>query len=148
MKEDMKRNIISTVAAAAVMLAVTACGSGKTDKVAEMGPEQTLEAFCRAVAAGEFDKATALCDTTAMKEYIEAYVQAWEMQAKADSSATAIAGAVLSEAEITVEDVTREGEKRHILYIMDAGNGLMKEKKATVKKEEGAWKVEQITDRT
>ena len=48
MKEDMKRNIISTVAAAAVMLAMTACGSGKTDKVAEMGPEQTLEAFCRA----------------------------------------------------------------------------------------------------
>ena len=64
-----------------------------------------------------------------------------------DSSATAIAGAVLSEAEITVEDVTREGEKRHILYIMDAGNGLKKEKKATVRKIEGVWKVEEITDR-
>lgn len=148
MKEDMKRNIISTVVATVVMLALTACGNGKADKVAEMGPEQTLEAFCRAVASGEFDKATVLCDTTAMKEYIEAYAQAWEMQAKADSSATAIAGAVLSDAEITIEDVIREGERRHIIYIMDAGNGLRKDKKATVKKEEGVWKVEQITDRT
>lgn len=148
MKEDMKRNIISTVVATVVMLALTACGNGKADKVTEMGPEQTLEAFCRAVASGEFDKATVLCDTTAMKEYIEAYAQAWEMQAKADSSATAIAGAVLSDAEITIEDVIREGERRHIIYIMDAGNGLRKDKKATVKKEEGVWKVEQITDRT
>lgn len=148
MKEDMKRNIISTVVATVVMLALTACGNGKADKIAEMGPEQTLEAFCRAVASGEFDKATVLCDTTAMKEYIEAYAQAWEMQAKADSSATAIAGAVLSDAEITIEDVIREGERRHIIYIMDAGNGLRKDKKATVKKEEGVWKVEQITDRT
>lgn len=144
----MKRNIISTVVATVVMLALAACGNGKADKVAEMGPEQTLEAFCRAVASGEFDKATVLCDTTAMKEYIEAYAQAWEMQAKADSSATAIAGAVLSDAEITIEDVIREGERRHIIYIMDAGNGLRKDKKATMKKEEGVWKVEQITDRT
>lgn len=148
MIEDMNGKTISAMIAAAMMLVATACGNGKADKVAEMGPEQTLEAFCRAVASGEFDKAAALCDTTAMKEYIEAYAQAWEMQAKADSSATAIAGGLLSEAEITVEDVTREGEKRHIIYIMDAGNGLRKEKKATVKKEEGAWKVEQITDRT
>ena len=147
MTEGMKR-IMMMAAVAAAMLTAASCGNGKTDKAVEMGPEQTLEAFCRAVASGEFDRATAFCDTTAMKEYIEAYAQAWVMQAKADSSATAIAGGVLSEAEITVEDVTREGEKRHILYIMDAGNGLMKEKKATVKKEEGVWKVERITDRT
>ena len=69
------------------------------------------------------------------------------MQVKADSSAAAIAAAMLSEADFKVEDIAREGEKRHILYIMDAGNGLKKEKKATVRKEEGVWKVEQITDR-
>lgn len=147
MTEGMKR-IIMMAAVAATMSVAASCGNGKTDKAVELGPEQTLEAFCRAVASGEFDKATGLCDTTAMKGYIETYAQAWLMQAKADSSATAIAGAVLSEADITVEDVVREGEKRHILYIMDAGNGLKKEKKATVKKEEGVWKVEQITDRT
>ena len=130
------------------MLVMAAGCGGRQDKKAEMGPAETVEAFVRAVTAGEFDEAMSLCDTTAMKGYIETYAQAWLMQAKADSSATAIAGAVLSEADITVEDVVREGEKRHILYIMDAGNGLKKEKKATVKKEEGVWKVEQITDRT
>ena len=143
----MKR-IIMIAAVVAAMSVASSCGNGKTDKAAELGPEQTLETFCRAMASGEFDKAAELCDTMAMKSYIEAYVQAWVMQAKADSSATAIAGAMLSEADITVEDVVREGDKRHILYIMDAGNGLRKEKKATVKKEEGVWKVEQITDRT
>ena len=142
----MKCKTLMTVAICICMAA--GCGGSEEKKSAvQMGPEETVEAFCRTMAAGGFEDAMALCDTMTMKEYIESYTKAWDMQVKADSSAAAIAAAMLSEADFKVEDIAREGEKRHILYIMDAGNGLKKEKNATVRKEEGVWKVEQITDR-
>lgn len=142
----MRRKAVLATAAA-VMLAA-GCGGSEDKKTEEqLGPEETVEAFCREMAAGGFEDAMALCDTMTMKGYIEAYAEAWEMQVKADSSATAIAGSVLAGAEFIVEDAVKEGDRRHILYIMDAGNGLKKEKKATVRKIEGVWKMEQITDR-
>ena len=141
----MKR-IIIMAAVAATMSVAASCGNGKTDKAVELGPEQTLEAFCRAVASGEFDKATGLCDTTAMKGYIGQYAQTWNMMARKDSGATAIAAASLANAEFIVEDMTRDGDKRMIIYTIAAGKDMKKTKTAVVRKEEGTWKVEKITD--
>jgi len=143
----MRRKAVLATAAAVMMLAAGCGGSEEKKTEEQLGPEETVEAFCREMAAGGFEDAMALCDTMTMKGYIETYAEAWEMQVKADSSATAIAGSVLAGAEFIVEDAVKEGDRRHILYIMDAGNGLKKEKKATVRKIEGVWKVEQITDR-
>ena len=44
-----------------------------------------------------------------------------------------------------MEDVRKEGEKRVVLYSLEA-DGHSKTRKAVVKKEEGAWRVERITD--
>lgn len=143
----MGRKAFLATAAALMLLAAGCRGREEKNTGAVLGPEQTVEAFCKAVAAGKIDGAMALCDTMTMKGYIESYTTAWDMQTRTDSSATAIAAAVLADAEFTVEDVVKDGDKRHILYIMDAGNGLKKEKKATVRKDDGVWKVEQITDR-
>lgn len=142
----MRRKAVLATAAAVMMLAAGCGGSEEKKTEEQLGPEETVEAFCREMAAGGFEDAMALCDTMTMKGYIETYAEAWEMQVKADSSATAIAGSVLAGVEFIVEDAVKEGDRRHILYIMDAGNGLKKEKKATVRKIEGVWKVEQITD--
>lgn len=143
----MRRKAVLATAAAVMMLAAGCGGSEEKKEAEQLGPEETVEAFCRVMAAGGFEDAMALCDTMTMKGYIETYAEAWEMQVKADSSATVIAASLLADAEFIVEDAVKEGDRRHILYIMDAGNGLKKEKKATVRKIEGVWKVEEITDR-
>ena len=64
---EMKRFIILT---AIVVLA--GCRQG-TEKEQAISPEQTVEAFCRAVASGDMSQAQSLCDTVAM----EGYLQEW-----------------------------------------------------------------------
>ena len=140
---EMKYRILVT---AALTLMVAGCGSGEKAG-AEMGPEGTVEAFCRAVAGGEFAKAKELCDTAAMNGYIARYAEALQAQARRDSGAVAIAAAELAKAAFTVDDIVRDGECRQVHYTMSAGDGMDKKKTATVKKIEGVWKVEKITDR-
>ena len=141
----MGRMIYGAVTVLLIMAA--GCGernSGSTDVA--LGPEETVEAFCRAVAGSDFEKAMSLCDTTTMKGYIGQYAQAGDMMARKDSGATAIAAASLANAEFIVEDMTRDGDKRMIIYTIAAGKDMNKKKTAVVRKEEGAWKVEKITD--
>ena len=139
----MKYRILMT---AALTLMMAGCGGGEK-KGAETGPEETVEAFCRAVAGGEFAKAKELCDTAAMNGYIARYAEALQAQARRDSGAVAIAAAELAKAEFTVDDIVRDGESRQVHYTMSTADGMNKRKTATVKKTEGAWKVEEITDR-
>lgn len=132
------------IAGVAVMMA--ACGRKDGSKAAMMGPEETAVEFCRAVAGGDFAGAAALCDTLTMKEYISSQEKAWSMLHKADSSAYRIAVGLLAEAEMTVEEVIREGDERHVfLTIVFEEN--RKDKQVILKKEEGEWKVTAITDR-
>lgn len=139
----MKHKIFITIAA---MLMMAGCGERKEETV-NLGPEETVEAFCRAVAGGEFEKAKTLCDTVAMNGYIERYSEALTMQARKDSGAVAIAAAELAKTVFTVDDIVRDGENRHVHYTICAGEGMNKKKTATVKRTEGVWKVEEITDR-
>ena len=140
---------------AAVMVGVTlvvmaGCGGGQektgAEKRAEMGPEGTVEAFCRAVAGGDFAVAKSLCDTVAMNGYLERYAEAFDAQVRRDSGAVAIAAAELAKTVFTVDDIVRDGENRHVHYTICAGEDMSKKKTATVKKIEGVWKVEEITD--
>ena len=145
MNKIINKFIIATITVG-ITLMVAGCGGGEKAG-AETGPEGTVEAFCRAVAGGDFDKAKALCDTVAMKGYIERYAAELATQARRDSSAVAIAAAELAKAAFTVDDIVRDGESRHVHYTMSTADGMDKKKTATVKKIEGVWKVEEITDR-
>lgn len=127
------------------VVGMMAAGCGEQKKV-EMGPEETVEAFCRAVAGGDFETAMSLCDSLSMKEYVDGYVRTLDMLKQRDSSAAAIASAVVAEAEFIFEDTVKEGDSRHIFYRMSL-DSREKKKLAILKKEEGAWKVETIIDR-
>jgi hypothetical protein len=128
-----------------ILIIAVGCG-GRQEKKPEMGPAETVEAFIRAVTAGEFDEAMSLCDTLTMKEYVDRYAGAWDMLAKKDSSATAIAAGVMADIEFSVEDIVKDDDSRLVTYTVTA-SGQTKRKTATVKKDEGVWKVEEITDR-
>ena len=146
----MNRSIVKFMVAAAmvgVTLMMAGCGGGEEKKRAEMGPEETVEAFCRAVAGGEFAAAKALCDTVAMKPYIDSYAVALASQTKKDGGAAAIATETLSMMEFTTDDIIKDGDSRKVHYTIAGPEGMNKKKTATVKRIEGVWKVEEITDR-
>ena len=120
-------------------------GGENTDTQQKAGPEATVEAFNRAITAGNFATAYSLCGTVSMKGYLDSYVEAWETLQKEDSSALAIASSLLSGAVLEISKVEKDGEGKVVYYTLEA-DGHRKERKATVKKEEGEWKVQEITD--
>ena len=135
----MKRTIIFITA---VILAVSGCGN-KTHKAE--GPEATVVAFYKAVTDGDWEKAESMCDTLLMREYLNRQVEAREKLMKEDSSAYAIAAGLLLEAEVNIKAVEKIDGGREVLYTITAGE-YEKERKASVKKVEGKWKVAAITD--
>ena len=124
------------------MVCFTGCNGGKEKTI---GPEKTVEAFCKAVTAGEWTKAEALCDTVSMKEYLDSYKDAWETLLKEEGRVMEIAQALLAETVTTVKEVRRIDDRRIVSYTLTA-DGNSKTREATLKKEEGAWKVERIAD--
>ena len=111
-----------------------------------MEPEEVAEQFYRAVAGGEFGQAWALCDTVAMRDYLNEQEASWKMLEQVDSSAFSIASEMLRNIDFTVDDIMKEGEERHVFCSMNF-NGSIKGKLIILKKEEGEWKVTAITDR-
>ena len=135
----MKRTIIFITA---VILAVSGCGN-KTHKAD--GPEATVVAFYEAVTDGDWEKAESLCDTLLMREYLNAQAEAREALMKKDSNAFVIAAELLMETEVTIKAIEKVDGGRDVLYTITSGE-YEKERRASVKKEEGKWKVAAITD--
>ena len=134
-------NILSAFAVMTAALSTTGCGNSSI----EMGPAEIVEAFNKAITGGDFTTAYQLCDTVSMKDYLDSYQEAWNVLTAEDSSTLSIAASILEKAVIEVQEVRKEDEKRIVLYSLEA-DGHSKTRKATVKKEEGEWRVEEITD--
>ena len=146
----MRINLKYTAIAGAV-IAIIAFGiaaiTGKDDaKKGEMGPEAVVEAFNRAVTAGDWSAAEGLCNAVSMKEYLESHQEAWETLQKEDSTALQIAASLLSGAVMEFCRIEKSEDGRAVHYTLEA-DGHRKERKAIVKKNaEGEWKIENITD--
>jgi hypothetical protein len=132
------RNIL---ALAAIALITAGCFQGNES---EIGPQETLEAFYRSICSGDFDGAGNLCHKPEMDGYLENFRTTWE---KTDSTVAAMASDILSEMVIEVSDENDSGEKSSIFYKLTTSDGQSKEKVATLRKEEGTWKIEAITDK-
>lgn len=130
--------------ATTTVLSVISCGGNKDSK-GEMSPEEVVETFNRAITSGDFDKAAGLCDTVAMNAYLESYINAWNEMQEKDSSVLAIASSILSEAALTIEGTEKTDTGRTVYYRIEA-EGKSKRKMAALRKEEGEWRVETITD--
>lgn len=131
----------------ALLSALMLIGFGKRDTGGPMKPEEVTETFCRAVAAGDIEAARTLCDTISMKEYMDACRMTWEEAVKQDSTAAAIAKGIMDSMEFRTDDVSKDGNTRIVAYTISTTDGQGKSKEARLRKEEGAWIVERITDR-
>lgn len=123
--------------------ALTGCRGGQ--KSVEMGPVETVEAFCKAVSMGQWDDAEALCDSLSMKEYIESQKQIRAQFEKEDEDAMKVVRSIMENTTVTVDDMHKADDKRVVTYTLET-DGLSKTNKATLRKEEGAWRVESITE--
>lgn len=137
------KNKIFIIALIGICTIMYGCRNAEEKKA--MGPEDVVEAFSKALASGDFENARCLCDSIAMKDYIEGYAEVWNRLQKEDSSALAIAASLLSEAEMSIIRSEKTGDGKDVYYRIEA-DGNVRELKATVKKEEGEWKVKMITD--
>lgn len=133
--------------AVAVVAAMVAAGCGQRSESVEMGPGETVEAFCKALAGGDLEAARERCDTVTMNGYIRNFVEALDMQMQADSCVAGIAAGMLTQAEFAVDEVAKEGDRRIVHYTVKVSEDMTKKKTAKVRKEEGVWKVEAISDR-
>lgn len=135
----MKMKRIIVLATIAVITA--GCFQGNKS---EIGPHETLEMFYRNLCCGDLDGAENLCISPQMNGYLESFRTAWE---KTDSTTAAIASDMLSEMTVNITDEEKDGQTRTVFYKLTGTDGQNKEKIATLRKEEGAWKIEAITDR-
>ena len=140
-----KKLIIYSSAAAALVIAAVLIFRDKGAKEVESSPEAVVEAFTKAISSGDIEKAYGLCDTTAMKEYLENWFSIREQRHKRDSNVLAIASSILSEAAITIEGSEKTEGGRKIYYKVEV-EGISRQKAAVMKKEEGEWRVEAVTD--
>lgn len=111
----------------------------------EACPREVVETFYGSLTSGEFEEARALCDTSVLETYINAYEREWRHLQEADSIAHASAAEMLKGATLTVQEIKEEGNCCRLSYRIEA-LGEVKTKEATLRKDEGKWILESITD--
>ncbi len=126
-----------------VAMALLAVGCGGASEQ-ELGPGETVTAFCKAVAERDLGTAAGLCDMETMKEYMGSVSDIWN---SADSSVAKIVPAILAEMDVEIKDIIKNDTGRTVFYTISLPEGQKKDKVAELKKEERGWKIEQITDR-
>ncbi len=146
MSRRLKFFVFIIGAAAGAIIAIMLLSKGRGTGSVETGPEDTLESFCKAMAEGEFERAMQFCDTLTMKEHVLEYHQAWNAMQEKDSSALAIASEMLENARIVIKQMTKDGNTREVHYTIEVGDVIIK-KAASMRKEEGEWKIERIIDK-
>lgn len=131
--------------AAIVGAAVVFVGGEDKAEVKKVGPETVIVEFTEAMKTGDFDKARDLCDTVSMKEYLDAYTQKWETKSIKDSAAFASTVKILEETAMEIENVEEKDGVCLIDYTLEL-DGNTRKCHASLKKEEGEWKVAEITN--
>lgn len=109
-----------------------------------IGPEVIVRNFMDAMKTGDFEKARSLCDTSAMQEYLEAYIDKWTTKSLKDSAAFSSAVKILSETTIDTGTIEEKDGVCFIDYTLEL-DGNTRKCHASLKKEEGEWKITEIT---
>lgn len=128
----------NTFILAVVAMILAGCFGGKST---ELGPGEVVQEYYKAICSGDFGKAASLCDTICMTGCIEEVRNVWEQQ---DSTITAIIADILSETEVEITDIQKDGDNRNVFYKLANPSYEGKEEIAVVGNEEGEWKIKSI----
>jgi hypothetical protein len=131
----------------AAALAAFLCLRGEeTARAQKPGPEEVLTSFSESMKRGDFKKAKGMCDTVSMQDYLDAYIRKWEEKSQKDSAAFASTVNVLSETVMEIGNLEEMDGVCFIDYTLTL-DGNTRQSRASLKKEEGEWKVAEITGR-
>lgn len=128
----------NTFILAVVAMILAGCFGGKST---ELGPGDVVQEYYKAICSGDFGKAASLCDTICMTGHIEEVRNVWGQQ---DSTITAIIADILSETEVEITDIQKDGDNRNVFYKLANPSYEGKEEIAVVGNEEGEWKIKSI----
>lgn len=144
---EKNRKIFIGVCALAAIIAVAAVFFGGEEKAEarKAGPDSVVVEFTEAMKTGDFDKARSLCDTVSMQEYLDAYIRKWEKKSLKDSAAFASTVKILGETVIEINEVEEKDGTCFVRYTLKL-DGNTRRCQAGLKKEEGEWKIAEITD--
>ena len=148
MTDKHKKIIIGVGALAAAVAAAMLFLSGEDNahETTKAGPEAVVIEFTEAMKAGDFEKAQKFCDHVTMQKYMDDYMQKWEMKSHKDSAAFASTVNLLRETTINIDEVETQDGVCFIDYTLRLDKNTRK-CRASMKKEEGEWKLTEITDR-
>ena len=119
---------------------------GSSSQEDTKGPEGVLSEFVGAMKMGEFDKAWNLCDTAGMENYMQTYIQKWDSLSMKDSAAFASITALLAGTELHFLGLEENDGVSTIDYCLEM-DGNLNAHQATLRMEEGEWKIVAITDK-
>ena len=134
--------VIGLVAAAAGWILLSSSGSRKT----KAQPEDTVMTFCAAVTTGDMNQIRELCDTLQMREYLNRLENIWSDIADEGEKVVEIAASLLKCMETSITHVEKLEDRRAVSFRLES-EGMVKEKTAILRNEEGAWKIESLQDR-
>ena len=112
----------------------------------KLGPEGIVTEFVSAMKVGDFDKAYGLCDSASMHGHMDAYMKMWEKNSQKDSAEFSALKDILAGTELRFKGMT-EGDGTCVVEYALELEGSKKECSATLRMEEGEWKLMEITDR-
>lgn len=137
---------VALIAGIATAILLFSKGGGtERSQESETKAEIALENFYSAIKVGDFETAKTYCDTASMHDYLERYMQKWEQQSQKDSATFAAIVSTLANTRMTVNQ-TEEMDGVCIIDYTLSLEDLIKNHKATAKKEKGEWKVVTITE--
>ena len=137
--------------AAIAILGVGACllfGNGETSSREEkkLGPEAVVGEFFSAMKAGEFKTAEKFCNADSMTVYMNAYQQKWKKLSENNKGTFEETAKILSETQIDFNGMQELDGVCIVDYTLEM-NGIQKMHQATLRMEEGEWKMVRITDK-
>ncbi|MBR5834042.1 MAG: DUF4878 domain-containing protein [Bacteroidales bacterium] len=142
----MKRGRFMALTGAALLAASAMFVFSCRSQGEKLGPEGVVTEFVSAMKSGDFDKAYSLCDSSSMHSHLDAYAQMWQKMSQKDSASFSAMTEILAGTEVHFKGVT-EGDGTCVVEYALEMEGSGKNCSATLRLEEGEWKLVEITDR-
>lgn len=136
--------VIAVVAICAAAVFFLIPSSSESDKAVMPPSANTLNEFYNAITSGRFEDAEKLCVETVMSDYINGIQKKWSRE---DTTITSMTADILSGVKVTVTNTEGNEQTSTIYYSLGLEGKDAQEKIATLKNEEGEWKIESITDK-
>jgi hypothetical protein len=121
-------------------------GESSSKESKKLEPECVVAEFFSAMKAGEFKTAENFCNADSMTVYMNAYKQKWNKLSQNDKASFDETVKILSETKLDFTGTEKLDSICIVDYTLEM-DGIQKMHQATLRMEEGEWKMVKITDK-